>query len=363
MNLAASPRRFTTPLVVLASTLVLMGDDCGPAVGIQPAYKAGAVVTDDALVGKYTVVSSKGTAKKPVTATITKDETVDGPSYLLAVNDPTDTSWKNGHFRLFLFDVAGAAGPGVRFADAVAEASKKNMSGEWSLPVHLYLRLSRTPGDGVLLEYLETKWVDEERKKDPTITVLEAPRDYRKFDGELTVSRNPALSIDGAAVQKLLAKAHTAEDAWGVGMELTKPGAPALDFTLTSTTSEASKDGFTQENVITVNGTRIKYASSYSGRDSGAGAGTSPVNAKGVIKDTAKIDKLMKAFQKTTAAKPAKPIPKMDRTTHKICLALGQDDKKPRCVERLVDDDSGADRAAILELRAALLENVKLPPP
>src|SRR5688572_26201522 len=109
--------RITVAFVVLASSFALMGEDCGPAVGLHPAYKPNAVVADDTIAGAFVVVSSSEAGKKQPKATITRDDTADGPSYLLVVNDPTDASVKDVRFRLFLVDIP----PSGRIADVVVK--------------------------------------------------------------------------------------------------------------------------------------------------------------------------------------------------------------------------------------------------
>lgn len=215
-------RHASVALFVLASSFALMGDDCGPAVGLSPAYKP---------------------------------------------------------------------------------------------PVHLYMKVTRTAGDGVMLEFLEQKWIDAERAKDKSIAIVELPRDYRKNDDKtLVVSRSPALSGDTAAMQKLLARALTAE-AWSDGLELARTGQPTFDFTLT-----------VGESTIDVQGTRIEVRQG-------------DKKTKSFVKDPKTIDALVRALEKSSRAKGA------GTTT---CATIGL--AKARCV-----GDMGADRDALVALRDALV--------
>jgi hypothetical protein len=322
-------RRFSFAFIVLASSFALMGEDCGPAVGLHPAYKPNAVVTDDTIAGAFVVVSSSEAGKKPPKATITRDDTADGPSYLLVVNDSTDASVKDVRFRLFVVDVPLSAAGNGRIADVVVERIpsakvKKTMADEWTLPVHLYMRLTRTAGDGVMLEFLEQKWIDGERSKDKTITVVELPRDYRKNDDKtLAVSRSPALSVDTAAMQKLLTRALAA-DAWSDGLELARPGTPTFDFTLTL-----------GDRTIDVQGTRVEVTQ--------GGKKT-----KSLLKDPKRIEELVRALEKTPRTKTAAAAPSGAAAT--TCMTLGT--AKARCV-----GETGADRDALVALRDALTTN------
>src|SRR5688500_20382347 len=120
---------------ILGLAFASTAEKCGPATGLQPAYVAGSVVADDSITGEYTIVESKNPLSK---ATIKREDTVDGPSYVLT------TPAEKARFRIFLFDIGGQ-----RFADVIAERfkpEKDDLTLELDLPGHMYCTLQAAAG-------------------------------------------------------------------------------------------------------------------------------------------------------------------------------------------------------------------------
>lgn len=334
------------PLAILPATLLLQAERCGPAAGLHPAYLPGTVVADDSLIGTWVTVSAEPSKKKPGTfplSTIRREDTADGPSYLLVIGDESPTSeLKDVRLRLFLFDVEGK-----RYADLVAEDLSKTgkFAKSMSVPQHLYLRVLRTPADGVAFEYLEAELVDAELARAPgSLPTVELVRGYGKQqDGELQSHKETLLTADAATLQRLLSRAAASIESWSLGLELTRKDAPALCFSLATTSQDAAG---TRTESFTVIGTRVDYS-------------TPTRNGNGLVTNPAELEALVKAFQKTATSRPKVPV-KKGAPANKTCLELMKG--KPRCVERMEGDSSGADLAALETLRDALRALVAAPP-
>lgn len=333
------------PLAFLPAALLLQGERCGPAAGLHSAFMPGTVVADDSLVGSWVTVSAEPSKKRPgtfPTSTIKREDTTDGPSYLLVIGDESPTSeLKDVRLRLFLFDVEGK-----RYADLVAEDLSKTgqLAKGMSLPQHLYLRVLRTPADGVALEYLDADFLDAEIARDPgSLPVVELVRGYGDArDGERQSLKETVLSADAAALQRLIARAAANVDAWSLAIELSKKDAPALCFTLTTRSAGAGAAAIEAFNVV---GTRVEQT-------------TPQRKAAGVLTNPAEVEGLLKAFQRTKASRPAVPRRKGSPASE-TCLEVMKG--KPRCVARVEGDTSGADYAALETLRDAVRALVAAP--
>ncbi|OGQ17735.1 MAG: hypothetical protein A2138_14280 [Deltaproteobacteria bacterium RBG_16_71_12] len=334
------------PLAFLPATLLLQAERCGPAAGLHPAFLPGTVIADDSLIGTWVTVSAEPSKKKPGTfprTTIKREDTADGPSYLLVVGDESPTSeLRDVRLRLFLFDVQGK-----RYADLVAEDLSKTgkLAKGMSVPQHLYLRVRRTPADGVALDYLEAEQVDAELARDPgSLPTVELVRGYSKAqDGELQSSKETLLTADAPTLQRLIARAAANEDAWSLALELTKKDAPALCFSLTITSTGVAGAPTEKFDVV---GTRVEHS-------------TPARKAVGVVTNPAELAALLKAFYRAAPSRPKVPLKKGAPATS-ACVEVMKG--KPRCVERAEGDTSGADAAALETLRDAVRALVVTPP-
>lgn len=332
-------------LAFLPATLLLQAERCGPAAGLHAAYLPGTVVADDSLIGSWVTVSGEPSKKKPGTfplSTIKREDTADGPSYLLVIGDESPTSeLKDVRLRLFLFDVEGK-----RYADLVAEDLSKTgkFAKSMSLPQHLYLRMLRTPADGIALEYLEAEQVDAELARDPgSLPTVELVRGYSKAqDGELQSTKETLLTADASTLQRLMVRATTNDEAWSLALELTRKDAPALCFSL-ATTTQADGDAATE--TFDVVGTRVEYS-------------TPARKGKGVVKNPEELAALLKAFQKTAPSRPKARLAK-GAAASKTCVEVMKG--KPRCVVRAEGDATGPDVATLETLRDALRALVAAP--
>lgn len=342
-----------TLALLLCTTPLLMAERCGPATSLEPAYQRGVVVSDDTLPGEYVALSVEpdgrsGTSAKGWTypaARITREDTVDGPSYVLELKGTAEM--KDVRLRMFLFNLGGA-----QYADMVAEdaSASGRFAKSLALPQHMLFRLARPPGGGVSLDYLEAKWVDAEAARDPAgVPTRAPPRSFQKKDSaNLEPVREPVLVGDTASLQKLLARAALVPSAWSVGVELAKKGAPALRFSVTTEERELARDSTSESVRYAVMGSRLEVErlSPRPAEDQQA----PPTRA--TLKDAASIDALLRAFERTARVAPKVPLPKKDASIYRVCVERGG--APPRCVERVKGDESGADLKAAYALAEAL---------
>jgi hypothetical protein len=340
--------------LVLCTTPLLMAERCGPATSLEPAYQRGLVVSDDTLPGDYLALSVEPDGKDAKSnkawtfpsARITREDTVDGPSYVLELKGTAEL--KDVRLRMFLFTLGGA-----QYVDMVAEDTSANgrFAKSLALPQHMLFRLARPPGGGVSLDYLDAKWVDAEAARDPAGVPTRVPvRGFQKRDGALLEpSREPVLVGDTASLQKLIARAAAVPSAWSVGVELAKKGAPALRFSVTTEDRELSRDASSDSTRYAVMGSRLEIVRK-SNSDVESEIAAPPTRA--TLTDAARIEALLRAFERTARAVPKVPVPKKDARIHRVCVQRAG--AAARCVERVQGDDSGADLSAARALIEAL---------
>lgn len=134
------------------------------------------------------------------------------------------------------------------------------------------------------------------------------------------------------------------------------PAPPAPDLVFTWREGEVSKDMSIWSTTITVTGTKLHYARSYAGRDSGM-PGTKPVELDATVKDPKKVAEALAALDKLKA-KPAKPTAQQQMHMRSGCIRRG---KAERCASASGTDPDPDELKAIAAVRDALLDGVKIP--
>jgi hypothetical protein len=140
--------------------------------------------------------------------------------------------------------------------------------------------------------------------------------------------------------------------AWSAAIADPKP--PDLIFTWTE--GEMSKDMSIWTTTITVTGDRLHYARKYSGRNSGF-PGTKGTELDATVKDPKKVAAALAALDKLKA-KPAKKLPPERMNMREGCVRRG---KAERCATASGSEPDSDELKAIIAVREALLDGVKLP--
>jgi hypothetical protein len=133
------------------------------------------------------------------------------------------------------------------------------------------------------------------------------------------------------------------------------PSAPDLVFTWSE--GEMSMDMSIWTTTIMVTGTKLHYTRSYAGRDGGM-PGTKPVDLDATVKDPKKVAAALTELDKVKVKK-AKPLTREQQMQMRTgCIRRG---KGERCASASGTDPDPDELKAIVAVRDALLDGVKLP--
>jgi hypothetical protein len=135
------------------------------------------------------------------------------------------------------------------------------------------------------------------------------------------------------------------------------PAPPAPDLVFTWSEGEMSMDMSMWTTTIMVTGTKLHYTRSYAGRNGGM-PDTNPVDLDAIVKDPKKVAAALTALDKVKVkkTKPATREQQMQMRTG--CIRRG---KAERCAWASGTDPDPAELQAIVAVRDALLDDVKLP--
>lgn len=137
-----------------------------------------------------------------------------------------------------------------------------------------------------------------------------------------------------------------------------KPSAaPAPDLVFTWTSGEMSKDMSIETTTITVTGTKLHYARTYTGRRSGR-PGTKPVEVDATVNDPKKVAAALAALDKIKMKAP-RPLNETEQMSmRRGCILRG---KVERCSHASGTKPDPVDLKAIAAVRDALLDAVQVP--